>query len=260
MAQSQSTLTTYTPGYTVNPSKNITGLLDIDRIKANPLYQCTITGGRTIFGMPSSITGIYDTDSSFTISTSSSYSDTFELPSIANKINEVTGFAANMAGKTQFILKSVRMTEQRWAGSSSPEFRAKINIPIVRKENAPWNMLKYVIQATSPTLDDYASNNQVSSTESSWVIYAPNGYGINYQTSAKDADRPKGTYTIQFGNGSTTWFKMPFAIITSSDATLSNKKYYDGNPTSIILNIGFKFWRQPLLTDIIDWFPLANKI
>lgn len=267
MAQNQSTIKKYSNnGYTVNKDSNIIGLLDIERIKKNPLYMCTISGGLDSFNqnikyfMPTYITGIYDTDSNFTLNLGSEYSDTFEMPGIVDKANEITGFAANFFGKTQFILKSVRMTEQRWTGSSCPEFNIAINIPIVRKaeSNAAWNVLKFVTQALSGTLNNYAGGTQTKSTEASYVIYAPNGYTIHYQNSAQDSDYPTGTYTVELGSGDSCWFRMPNALITNANVSISNKKYYDGNPVSVKVSISFKYWRQPLLEDIVSWFPKAH--
>lgn len=264
MAQNQSTIKKYNNGYTVNKNQNIIGLLDIERIKQNPLYKCTISGGLDVFNqkiknyMPTYITGIYDTDSSFTLSLGSEYSDTFEMPGIVDKANELTGFAANFFGKTQFILKSVRMTEQRWTGSSSPSFTIAINIPIIRKEQAAWNVLKFTSQALSGTLNNYAGGTQTKSTEASYVIYAPNGYTVHYQNSAQDSDYPTGAYTIELGCGESCWFRMPNALITDANFSISNKKYYDGNPVSVKVSITFKYWRQPLLEDIISWFPKAQ--
>lgn len=238
----------------------ISCLLDIDRIKQNPIYQCTISGGKQLFGSAiKPIQGIYNSDAPFSISLSSEYSDTFELP-FADKINEVTGFAANMSNKTQFILKSLRMTEQRWTGCSNPTFNIKIDIPIIRRSDAPWSIIKYVMQATSGTKNDYTANGQVQRTESAWQIFAPNGYKIIYDTSGKDSDRPDGTYSISLGCGSTCWFRMPNALITNVECSISNKKYYDGNPTSVSVSLSFMYWRQPLFEDIVEWFPLANKL
>lgn len=263
MAQNQSNIQKYNNGYTVNKNKNIIGLLDIERIEANPLYKCTISGSSSVYNqkvksfMPSSISGIYDTDSNFTLSLGSEYSDTFEMPDIVNDINSITGFAANYFGRTQFILKSVRMTEQRWTGSSAPTFNISINIPIVRKPEAAWNVLKFISQALSGTINNYAGGGQTKSTESAYVIYAPNGYTIHYKDSKQDSDYPTGTYTIELGSGTSCWFRMPNALITNASFSISNKKYYDGNPVSVKVNISFKWWRQPLLEDIIEWFPKA---
>lgn len=236
-------------------------LLDIDRIKKNPIYTVSITGGRSRianFTLSSTITGIYNPDAPFSISCGSEFVDTFELPPVVDKMNEVTGWAANMSGKTQFLLKSVRMTEQRWNGSTSPEFTVKFDIPIVRKKDAPWDIIKYVMQAVSPTLNDYNSEGkQITRAESSWTIFAPNGYKVNYSKSAKDADSPEGTYTIQLGLSPYCWFRMRNALITNIDCSISNKKYLDGNPVSVSVSVHFKFWRQPMYEDIVSWFPLG---
>ena len=257
----KSTLSIYNTANSKITGSTVRQFLDIDRIKQNPIYTAVISGGRTKLGgfsLSSSITGIYNPDSPFTISTGSEYADTFELPPVVDKMNEVTGWAANMSGKTQFILKSVRMTEQRWNGSTAPEFNIKIDIPIVRKKDAPWSVIRYVTQATSATLNDYnSSGGQVTSPEAAWTIFAPNGYKVTYSKEAKDADKPQGTYTIQLGLGRYRWFCMQNALITSSNCSISGKKYEDGNPVSVSVSIGFKFWRQPLYEDIVNWFPLG---
>lgn len=269
MAKNNSSIGSYNQnsnGYTVNKNPNMIGLLDIERIKANPLYQCTISGGTTLqkngndyLTIPSVISGIYDSDSNFTLSLGSEYTDTFEMPSVIDAVNDVTGFVSNFIGRTQFILKSTRMTEQRWTGSAYPEFNISINIPIVRKQDAAWSVIKFVTQATTGTLQDYArGGNQVKSTESSWLIYAPNSYTVHYKSSAQGEDYPTGAYTIELGKSPKCWFRMPNAIITSASCSISNKKYYDGNPVFVKVNIGFKFWRMPLLEDIVTWFPLAK--
>lgn len=256
-----SSLTQYKGGHIVNP-RNLTALLDIDRIKQNPLYKCTISGGRVNKAgglLASTITGIYNPDSMFEVSVGSEYVDTFTMPFDTSKLNEVGGFAENMSGKTQFILKSLRMTEQRWNGSTSPEFTIKLDIPIVRRTDASWKIMKYVLQATSGTLNDYAGAGQTQSADSALQIFAPNGYRVNYGTSAGSQDFPQGTYTIALGEGATRWFLMPQALITNASCAISGKKYYDGNPTSITVTISFKFWRQPMYEDIVDWFPLAKR-
>ena len=244
-------------------SSKIRTLLDVDRIKQNPIYTASIIGGRSLgsLGLLTQISGIYNPDSPFTISCGSEFVDTFELPPVVDKMNEVTGWAANMAGKTQFILKSVRMTEQRWNGSTAPEFSIKIDIPIVRKSDAPWKIIKYVMQATMPTLNDYNSKSgaQIQRTESSWTIFAPNGYKIHYSNSSKTSDYPEGAYTIELGRGAYTWFRMQHALITSMNCSISGKKYYDGNPVSVTVSVNFKYWRQPMFEDVVHWFPLANK-
>lgn len=249
-------------GYTVNSSK-IRDLFDIERIAQNPLYTCTIAGGRSNIGgftLQNAIQGIYNPDAPFTISVGSEYQDTFTLPAGVDKINEVTGWGANMSGKTQFILKSLRMTEQRWTGSTAPEFSVKIDIPIVRKNNDAWKTLVYALQATLGTLNDYNGQGQVQSNESAWQIFAPNGYKVNYNSSSKGGDTPEGTYTIELGSGTKCWFRMRNALITNMDYSISNKKYYDGNPVSVSFTVHFKFWRQPLFEEVTDWFPLANRI
>lgn len=256
-----SSLTSYQGGYVLSRSK-FKEMLDVDRIKKNPLYTCVVSGGRSSLGgipFTSHIEGIYNPDAPFSVSLSSDFVDTFELPPQVDALNSVTGWAANMSGKTQFILKSLRMTEQRWNGCTSPEFHIKIDIPIVRKTDAPWSIIKYVVQATSPTLNDYNSQgSQVQRQESAWTIFAPNGYKVNYSKDGKSSDSPGGTYTISLGTGRTCWFLMHNALITNAECSLSGKKYYDGNPVSVTVSLSFKYWRQPMLEDIVQWFPLAR--
>lgn len=260
----KSTLSQYTASSNIT-SNRITGLLDIDRVKANPLYRCTISGGRYASGNGksaiASISGIYNSDAPFSISVGSEYADTFEMPEVIEKLNSALGWAANMSGKTQFILKSVRMTEQRWNGSTNPEFSVKIDIPIVRKKDAPWDVIKYVLQTTSGTMNDYNGAGQVQRAESAWQIFAPNGYKVNYRkrTGGPNSDSPEGTYTISLGSGSRCWFRMTNAIITNVDCSIGNKKYYDGNPTFVSVSIRFKFWRLALLEDMLNWFPLSSS-
>jgi hypothetical protein len=258
---SQSSISSYISNATFNTSRGISAFLDIDRIKGNPLYKCIVTGGRTNkINVLSKITGIYNPDAPFSVSVGSEYVDSFELPFDTSKLNAVANFAANMSGKTQFILKSLRMTEQRWNGSTSPEFNVKLDIPIIRASDASWSVLKYALQATTGTLNDYSSNGQTQTVDGSLQIFAPNGYRINYSKDANKQDTPSGTYTVQLGEGRTCWFRMSDAVITNSDVSISGKKYYDGNPTSISVSISFKYWRQPLFEDIVQWFPLANRI
>lgn len=252
-----SKLTLYDKGRTINTG-SFAGFLDVDRIRRNPIYKCSISGGRNSLR---SVVGIYNPDSPFTISVGSEYVDSFQLPSdIQDKMNQaVGGFAANVAGKSQFIFKSLAMTEQRWNGSTSPEFSIRLDIPIVRKEDAPWTIIKYVLQAVCGTQTDYQSG-QVQRAESAWQIFAPNGYSIQYAQSATGSDTPRGTYTIALGEGRTCWFRMHKALITNIDCQIGGKKYYDGNPTSVTVNVSFKYWRQPLYEDIVSWFPLANNL
>lgn len=257
-----SSLTKYKGTSLLNSKNDIQGLLDIDRIKNNPVYQCTLSGGRFNVGGvkgTKSIVGIYNSDAPFTISSQSNWEDTFEMPQVVDKLSGALNWVENMAGKTQFILKSLRMTEKRWTGSSAPTFSITIDIPIVRKKDAPWTVVKYVMQAVSGTMNDYNSQGQVTSAEDSFQIFAPNGYGVTYAKGAKDSDVPKGTYTVSLGSGSCCWFRMQNAVITSASCNIGSKKYYDGNPTFVSVSIGFEFWRQPLLEDIITWFPLAQS-
>lgn len=242
-----------------------TGFLDIDRIKQSPLYTCTVS-----CGLPAqtsddiiefSFSGIYNSDSSFNLGIQSNYSDQFQQPNfLDDTANSITSFYANMRNQSQFILKALRMTEQRWSGSTSPDFSIRIDIPIIRRTDACWSVLQYLTRATAGSLYDYSrETNQKQTTEAGLLIYAPNSYHIQYATESGQADVPKGTHIIQLGLSPTTWFCMTDAVITSMDFSIGSKKYYDGNPTSVTCNIRFKFWRQPLYEDIINWFPLLAK-
>ena len=256
-----STLTPYSKNIFNQNTRNFAGYLDIDRVKANPIYQCHITKKITQGQSPSSIQGVYNSDTPFSVSTSSNYEDQFELP-FQNEIQTAmagVNWLQNMQDHAQFIFKSLRMSEQRWTGSESPTFNVKIDIPIVRKKDAPWKMLDYCLQATCGTLQEPRENGQVQRVESGFQIYAPNGYRVHYATDGKGHDSPGGTYAISLGIGDKCWFRMTDALITSMNATIGNKKYYDGNPTSISIDVGFKFWRYPLYEDIIQWFPLMHK-
>lgn len=262
MANNKSTISQYSQGYTYYEGKRqLAAILDIDRIKNNPLYKCTVTGGKVRSGdsyVTGSIVGIYNPDSPFSMSTSSDYTDTFTLPfqDKLDKLNEVGAWAQNMSGRTQFIIKSIRMTEQRWTGSTAPDFNIKIDIPIVRPKDGEvaWDSIRYFLQATCGSINDYAGT-QKQSMESAWQIFAPNGYKVTYKKDSKSGDVPSGTYSISLGEGKSRWFSMTNALITNASPTISGKKYYDGNPTSISLNISFKYWRQPMYEDIINWFP-----
>lgn len=254
----------------LSSSKNVvtkdrfTGFLDIDRIKKNPLYTCTVSCElpmQNSLGKRFEFSGIYNSDAPFSIGIQSEYSDQFEMPDWAgDTASAVTALYANIRNQSQFILKALRMTEQRWSGSSSPEFSIKIDIPIVRKSDACWTVLQYLVRATSGSLYDYSrETEQKQTTETGLFIYAPNSYHIQYATNKGQADVPKGVHSIMLGSDPTTWFHMTNAIITSMDFSIGSKKYYDGNPTSVSCNIRFKFWRQPLFEDIINWFPLLGK-
>lgn len=241
-----------------------TGFLDIDRIKSNPLYTCSVScvlpGENTNGTKNYSFSGIYNSDSPFSIDINSDYSDQFEMPEWADLFNQAASFFSNFSNRSQFILKALRLTEQRWTGSSSPEFSTKIDIPIVRKTDACWSVLKYLVRATSGSLQDYSRDtSQVQTTEAGIFIYAPNSYHIQYSKDKGQGDSPVGTHTISLGQGDTTWFRMTNAIITSMNFSLGSKKYYDGNPTSVSCSLRYKYWRQPLYEDIIEWFPLLNK-
>ena len=245
-----------------NTNNNLSCLLDIDRIKANPLYQCTITGGMNYgnSNVPSSIVGIYDSDSPFSIDGSSEWEDTFDQPSVLGSANSVTGFASNMSGKTQFSLKALSLTEKRWSGTTSPKFSTRINIYVVRKSDKPWYTIMFALQSVLGTFKDYrGGNSQIQSTESSWAIYSPNNYRVNYRSNSKGQDTPEGTYSISFGSGQYCWFRMNNIIIDDVRCSINNKKYEDGNPVSVTLDISFEFWRMPLYEDVISWFPLADR-
>ena len=185
----------------------------------------------------------------------------FEMPDWAgDTLDSVTALYANARNQSQFILKALRMTEQRWSGSTSPDFSIKIDIPIIRKTDACWTVLQYLVRATSGSRYDYSrENGQKQTTETGLFIYAPNSYHIQYATDRGQSDVPIGTHTIELGLDPTTWFCMTDAVITSMDFSIGSKKYYDGNPTSVSCSIRFKFWRQPLFEDIINWFPLLRK-
>lgn len=240
-----------------NRNSNFAGLLDVDRINANPVYTCYIqkNGGGGI----QSISGIYNSDAPFSVSIQSDFVDQFELPSdIQDGFNQLAAggnWMRNMNGMSQFILKSIRMTEQRWNGSSAPEFSLKLDIPIVRQTNAQWKALKYALQAVSGTKDEQGGNQQVQRVESAWQIFAPNGYKVTYSSSAETADTPSGVHSIALGKGNANWFMMNNAVITSIQGDIGPKKYYDGNPTNVTISIRFKFWRYPLYEDVIQWFP-----
>lgn len=244
-------------------SRNFNGVLDIDRIKANPIYRCTIS--RKIDGAAltsRTITGVYNADSPFSIGINANYEDQFELPfqSFFDQLMAGGNWARNMTGHSQFILKSLRMTEQRWTGSEAPTFSIRMDIPIIRRNDAPWEVVKYCIRATSGTLQEYSDNGQVQRIESAFQIFAPNGYRIQYATTATSSDVPYGVYRISLGVGSCCWFDMQDAIITGMNATLGSKKYYDGNPTTVSVDVNFKYWRYPTYEDVIKWFPKMSNI
>lgn len=239
-----------------NSSNNFAGMLDVDRIYANPVYACSIIKVNGAGGLQE-IQGIYNSDSSFDIGITSNYVDQFDLPiqSGLDALNPVINYLRNTQGKSQFILKSLRMTEQRWNGSTEPSFSIKIDIPIVRRTDAQWRVLNYALQAVSGTKNEVGGNNQVQRVESGWQIFAPNGYHVTYAKDATQNDKPSGTHNITLGKGQATWFRMNDAVITNMGFLIGSKKYYDGNPTSVTLAIDFKYWRYPLYEDIIQWFP-----
>lgn len=245
-------------------SRSFTGLLDVDRVKANPIYKCFIAKKIAVGNPVNYIQGVYNSDSQFSVSVGSEYVDQFELPEDAqNALTKLQGgmnWMRNMQEKSQFIVKSIRMSEQRWNGSTAPTFSVKIDIPIVRRADAPWEAIKYCLRATCGTLQEGGAGGQVQRMESAWQIFAPNGYKINYSDSANSHDTPEGTYTIALGEGRKCWFRMTDAVITNMDVSIGNKKYYDGNPTSVSIVVQFKFWRYPLYEDIITWFPLMRQV
>lgn len=247
-----SNLSTYKSKTNPN-STNLEGLLDIDRIYANPVYTCTISGNS------GTIKGIYNSDSPFGISINSEFVDQFSLPPAIEQgldaLRSGTNWIANMSGKSQFILKSLRMTEQRWNGSSEPTFNIKLDIPIVRRTNVQWKVLQYALKAVSGTRTSPNANGQTQHIDEAWQIFAPNGYHVNYDNSAKGGDSPVGTHAITLGSGSSIWFNMSHAVITGISYSIGSKKYYDGNPTSVTLDVSFKYWRYPLYEEAIMWFP-----
>ena len=85
-------------------SNSLEGLLDVDRIYANPVYTCTITCPGV--GM---IKGIYNSDSPFGIGIESNFVDQFSLPPAIEQGLEAlragTNWIANMSGKSQLILQ-----------------------------------------------------------------------------------------------------------------------------------------------------------
>lgn len=256
-----STLSKYTGNMFNQNTRSFSGYLDVDRVKDNPLYKFYMAEKVKQGASYSAIEGVYDSDSSFSISVGSNYEDQFELPfqDQVNKLMQTGNMMRNLQDASQFIVKSVRMTEQRWTGSTEPTFTVKVNIPIVRKKDAPWKMLQYCLKATSGTLQEYSPGGQVQRSESAFQIFAPNGYRIHYSNGANSKDTPYGTYAIALGAGSRCWFRMLDALITNIDYSIGNKKYYDGNPTSVVLTVSFKYWRYPLYEDIIKWFPLLHK-
>lgn len=238
------------------------GLLDIDRIKEqNSVYKCTVGCSLDGINYLMGFTGIYNSDSPFSVSVGAEYVDQFSLPETLDNdaTRSVVSMAQNLQDRSQFILKSLRMTEQRWSGSTPPEFSVKIDIPIIRKTDACWTILDYLLRATSGTQNESGGGGQVQRTESAWQIFAPNGYHVQYATDGKSKDTPKGVHIVSLGSGRSCWFVMPQAIITNMDFNIGSKKYYDGNPTSVSCTIHFKFWRQPLYEDVIQWFPLLMK-
>lgn len=239
-------------------STKLDGLLDIDRIYANPVYTCTISSSA------GTIKGIYNSDTPFGINISSEFVDQFSLPPAIEQgldaLRSGANWIANMSGKSQFILKSLRMTEQRWNGSSEPTFHIKIDVPIVRKTNVQWQVLNYALKAVSGTRTSPNQNGQTQHIEEAWVIYAPNGYHVNY-ASGDRGDTPVGTHSITLGAGGPTgsqWFQMNNAVITGANFSIGSKKYYDGNPTTVSLDIDFKYWRYPLYEEAVQWFTKLN--
>lgn len=256
-----STIKQYSKNIFNQDDRKFAGYLDIDRVKANPIYQCVISKKITKGATYSAIHGVYNSDTPFTISTGSNYEDQFEIP-FQDEINHAmagVNWLRNMQNQSQFIFKSLRMSEQRWTGSEPPTFSIRLDIPIVRKSDAPWKMIDYCLQATCGTRNEHGGHNQVQRTESGFQIFAPNGYRIVYSQDAHSSDTPLGTYAISLGVGDKCWFRMTDALITSMNATIGNKKYYDGNPTTVSIDVGFKFWRYPLYEDIIKWFPLMHR-
>ena len=249
----------------VNPvasysSSGADNFLDIDKIRANPLYTCYVTlpNGRVL-------TGLVDSGNTFEISTGAKYEDTASMPSFADVLNEVAGIAANMSGQTQFIAQSIRMTEARWTGCENPSFNLKLDIPIIRSSDDPWKYLDYILMCTTPRTSNDAGvvmggggqqQAAMQQIAQQLLIYAPNGYKINYDKSGNENDSPSGTVSIKIGN----WFEAHNMLITDAQVSIAGKKLYTGDPISLSIQFTFRFWRLPMYSDIRSWFPKIKYI
>lgn len=230
--------------------------LDIDAIRANPLYTCYIT-------LPTGlqITGIVDSGNTFEVSTGAKYEDTASMPSFADALNEVAGLAANLSGQTQFIAQSIRMTEARWTGCENPSFNLKLEIPIIREADDPWKYLDYILMCTTPRTSNDAGvvtggGSKLQQTANELLIYAPNGYRINYDKSGHENDSPQGTVSIKIGN----WFEAHNMLITDAQVSISGKKLYTGDPISISIQFTFRYWKLPTYADMRSWFTRMKLI
>src|SRR5574344_270352 len=123
--KSSSSISVYSKANAIK-SADASLFLDIDRVRANPVYKTVVTrpDGRKIIG-------ILDTGNNGDISTGATYQGTMSMPSFAETLNAVSGLVANsMSGTSQFICQSIRMTEARWTNTENPSFTLRIDIPV----------------------------------------------------------------------------------------------------------------------------------
>ena len=217
--------------------------LDIDRIRANPVYATYITIDNGI-----QLQGLLDSGQTFDISTGAEYTETTSMPSFASELNGIAGVIANTTDTAQFSLKATRLSELAWSACKVPSFTIALEVPIVRATDDPWKYIDFQLQCTMPS---QAANDSVVG---GLALKAPNDYRVTYGD-GQNNDIPHGTVTLQIGN----WFRAPRMVILDAQTSISGKKHYDGTPMSVNVMMTFRFWRQPTYEDAISWFILAGN-
>ena len=255
--------------------RSSTKYIDYDRLKhENKENLCTISVNNSSAG---SITGILDTQSNISIGAKADYKDYWDNLQAFQTLQNYQGLVGSAAGgekqMPQVSLKSLRLSEQNYMGSTVNDFNIKINVPIISQNDDPWGiaigMLEYVIGERSSDIsisdifgiESNKIQSFVSGAEKELVIYAPHRYRIRWSnndiTKAGGAeDRPEGCANIRIGSR----FKFDNMLITNVSCDFNNIVYVDGKVTDLGIQFSFRPWRLPDLSEVKRWFALRRGL
>lgn len=255
----------------INPSekREPTKYIDFDILKTqNPENLCTVSVYSPRSANTSTVTGIIDSTSRFSIGAKAQYQDYMQNLQTFTQLQQYQGLIGSATDAySQVSLQSLRLSEQNYMGSTVNDINLTMNIPIISKNDDPWKistgMLEYVLgeRASDLSIEDYFGINSeklqsfVGGAQKELLIYAPHRYRVKWASQkvfdpGGDRDEPEGCASVVIGSR----FNFRKVLITSVDCSFNNLVYHTGSVTNLQIIFSFKPWRTPDLNEMKSWF------
>lgn len=268
-----SSYSAYTPP--ISSSFTPTKYIDYNILKEeNPDNICTISTYQPDDGVTSStIVGIIDATSVFSVGAKAEYKDFMDNLKSFRELQQWQGIISSGVSSEnnlkipQVSFQSLRLSEQQYLGSTVNSLSVVLNIPIISQNDNPWDiaigMLEYVIGDRSDGTINIPTDNKIfgnlqtfgNGALKEFLMYAPHHYRVQWadnnltQNGGSD-DIPRGCATVKIGRR----FNFEKVLITDVGCGFNNLTYNDGKCTNLKINVSFKPWRTPTLSDIKSWF------